>query len=141
MRCPTRTARCSSRVPLGAPRSASAESASRALGRILERLGLKNFDEDFYAPRKAFQSILSQHKVEDGFPECLARHERRRVIKRPYTAHATGVLHETVDKEDSGLEIKRSTRHGYPIIQSCNLGGAALRNVEVMPGPDEGASA
>jgi len=115
-----------------------AESFSRALGRILERLGLKDFDEDFYALRKTFQSIMSQHNVEDGIRESLAGHERRRIINKHYTAHETGVLKETVDKADFGLEISHSPRHGFPIIRSCKLGGAAMLDVEVVLGHDEG---
>ncbi|MHA6326840.1 site-specific integrase [Roseivivax sp. CAU 1753] len=115
----------------------AAENFSRSLGRILSRLGLKDFDEDFYALRKTFLSMLSQHGVEDGLRQAIAGHHRHTIINKHYTAHRTVEMKEAVDRADFGLEIAHSPRHGFPIIRDCRLGGAVQVGVEVVLGADE----
>nr|WP_139218732.1 integrase [Roseivivax halotolerans] len=115
----------------------ASENFSRSMGRMLSRLGLKDFDEDFYALRKTFLSMLSQHGVEDGLRQAIAGHHRHAIINKHYTAHRTVEMKAAVDRADFGLTISHSPRHGFPIIRDCNLGGAIQVGVEVILGADE----
>ncbi len=94
---------------------------SKALNRILDRLGLGDFDEDFYAMRKTLSSMLHLSGVTEGQRQALAGHRRGTVLNRHYTAHNTRHLKAAVDRADFRLEIDYSPRHGFPVIASCDL--------------------
>ena len=89
------------------------------MSRILSRLGLKDFDEDFYALRKTFLTALDSNGVSDGKRKALAGHRDRDVTNVHYTAHDARNLKKAVDLVTAqlGITVVHSPRHGFPIIQ------------------------
>ncbi|MEY8837453.1 tyrosine-type recombinase/integrase [Cribrihabitans sp. XS_ASV171] len=110
------------------------------LRRILDRLGLGDFDEDFYALRKTFLSMLRQAKVNDGQRQAIAGHKHGSILNIHYTAHNTRDLKAAVDKADFKLEIGRIPRFGFPVIKRCDLAAREKLDVEVTIN-DAGAAA
>jgi integrase len=104
---------------------------SKALGRILDRLGLGDFDEDFYAMRKTFSSMLHAADVPEGQRQALAGHKRGTMLNRHYTAHNTRHLKTAVDRAEFRLEIAFSAEHGFPVVASCGLAAQERLAVDV----------
>jgi integrase len=109
---------------------------SKALNIILGHLGLRNFDEDFYAMRKTFSSMLNDKKVPENERQALAGHKRGSVINLHYTAHRTKNLKAAIDKADFQLEISFSEPHGFPVIAGCGLSTGDAIAVDVVLGED-----
>ncbi len=93
---------------------------SKAFNRILDRLGLGDFDEDFYALRKTLSSMLHAADVPEGQRQAIAGHKRGTMLNRHYTAHNTRHLKTAVDRADFGIEIGDSP-FGFPVITACGL--------------------
>ena len=89
------------------------------MSRLLSHLGLKDFDEDFYALRKTFLTALDSNGVSDGKRKALAGHRDRDVTNVHYTAHDARDLKKAVDLVTAhlGIRVVYSPRHGFPIIQ------------------------
>jgi integrase len=104
---------------------------SKAFNRILDRLGLGDFDEDFYAMRKTLSSMLHAAKVPEGERQALAGHKRGTMLNRHYTAHNTRHLKSAVDRAEFRLELAFSAEHGFPVILSCGLAAQERLAVDV----------
>lgn len=97
--------------------------------RILDHLGLGDFDEDFYAMRKTLSSMLRSADVTDGQRQAIAGHKHGTVLNIHYTAHNTKDLKAAIDKADFKIEIGRKRHYGFPVILRSNL--ARTDNLEV----------
>lgn len=129
--------------PEAARRTTSGDVTSafgKHLRRILDHLGLGDFDEDFYAMRKTLSSMLNSAHVSDGQRQAIAGHRHGTILNIHYTAHHTKDLKDAVDKADFKLEISRRRQYGFPVIKSCNLASAAVLTVDVTLG-DNGEAA
>ncbi|MFT6533912.1 MAG: integrase [Limimaricola cinnabarinus] len=104
---------------------------SKALNRILDALGLGDFDEDFYALRKTLNSMLSAEDVAEGQRQAIAGHKAGTILNRHYTAHRTKELKAAVDRADFQLRIEESAQHGFPVITGCSLSGQDALAVDV----------
>lgn len=104
---------------------------SKSLNRILERLGLKDFDEDLYAMRKTLSSMLRAADVTDGERQAIAGHKHGSILNRHYTAHYTRKLKDAVDKVELGLRIRFDPKRGFATIASCGLAGGTVYDVDV----------
>jgi hypothetical protein len=94
---------------------------SKALNRIPDRLGLGDFDEDFYAMRKTLSSLLRRAGVEEGQRQAIAGHRNGTILNRHYTAHYAKDLKTAVDRADFQLSIVLDRRRGFPTITSCDV--------------------
>ncbi|WP_316635436.1 DUF6538 domain-containing protein [Ruegeria intermedia] len=101
------------------------------LRRIFDHLDLGDFDEDFYAMRKTFHSILRSEEVNDGQRKAIAGHRHGDVLNIHYTAHQTKDLKAAVDKVNLKIEIGRRRQYGFPVIKSCALAKSSALDVEV----------
>ncbi|RMH44606.1 MAG: integrase [Alphaproteobacteria bacterium] len=101
------------------------------LRRILDHLELGDFDEDFYAMRKTFLSMLSSAQVKEGQRQAIAGHKHGTITNVHYTAHETADLKRAVDRADFGLEIQFRRQHGFPVITGCRLANGSALDVEV----------
>ncbi|MHA6267199.1 site-specific integrase [Aliiroseovarius sp. CAU 1755] len=130
--------------PEAAGRSQSGDVSSaygKHLRRIFDHIGIGDFDEDFYALRKTFSSMLNREKVDDGERQAIAGHRHGSIINVHYTAHHIGDLKEAVDKADFKLKIGRKRQYGFPVILSCDLAQASTLDVEITLGDDSEADA
>lgn len=110
--------------PDAARRSAKgnpAEPFGKALYRILDRLDLRDFDEDFYALRKTFSSMLNRAGVAENQRQAIAGHGGGTVLNRHYTAHHTEDLKTAIDRADFKLEIVHDDWRGFPVIKASTL--------------------
>ncbi|WP_421905010.1 tyrosine-type recombinase/integrase [Mameliella sp.] len=108
----------------------------KRLSRILNHLDLRDFDEDFYALRKTFSSMLRAADVNDGQRQAIAGHSHGTVLNIHYTSHNTADLKKAADAADYQLQIKFSPRHGFPIIVGCGLQPNGTASVELTVGDD-----
>lgn len=104
---------------------------SKSLNRILERLGLKDFDEDLYAMRKTLSSMLRAADVTDGERQAIAGHKHGSILNRHYTTHYTRKLKDAVDKAEFDLTIRFDPKLGFATIASCGLSGGTVYDVDV----------
>ncbi|MGP6087560.1 tyrosine-type recombinase/integrase [Antarctobacter jejuensis] len=109
----------------------------KRLSRILNHLDVRDFDEDFYALRKTFSSMLRAAEVNDGQRQAIAGHSHGTVLNIHYTSHNTADLKKAADAADYQLEIKHSPKHGFPIIVGCGLQPAGTASVDVTIGDDQ----
>lgn len=109
---------------------------SKSLHRGFKAMGIGDFDEDFYALRKTFQTILNAENVTDGERQALAGHRSGSIINRHYTAHHTKKLKLAVDKADFALTIEHDPQLGFPVIKSCNLVQGAVFAVDATLAED-----
>ncbi|MEC8668530.1 MAG: integrase [Pseudomonadota bacterium] len=116
------------------------EPFSKAYYIILNHLDLGDADEDFYALRKTFHSLLRAADVADGQRQAIAGHRTGSIMNIHYTAHRTKELKEAVDKAEFALEIGFSEEHGFPIILSCGLSKGSPLFVDVTLADDGTAS-
>lgn len=105
---------------------------SKALNRILNTLGLGDFDEDFYAMRKTLSSMLGAADVQEGQRQAIAGHRNGSILTRHYTAHHTRNLKAAVDKADFQLQFKHHPTLNFPVIASCGLASSRNFCVEVV---------
>jgi len=105
---------------------------SKALNRILESLGLGDFDEDFYAMRKTLSSMLGAADVQEGQRQAIAGHRNGSILTRHYTAHHTRDLKTAVDKADFQLSFKNHPTLNFPVIASCGLASRQAFTVDVV---------
>ncbi|WP_245840994.1 site-specific integrase [Puniceibacterium sediminis] len=120
--------------PEAARRSTTGDVTSafgKHFSRILVHLGLGDFDEDFYAMRKTLSSMLHSAKVSDGQRQAIAGHRHGSILNVHYTAHHSKDLKVAIDRADFQLTIGHSSRHGFPVIRKCSLGGLRSFAVEV----------
>ncbi|MBI6630899.1 site-specific integrase [Pontibaca salina] len=125
--------------PEAARRTTSGDVTSafgKHLRRILERLDLADFDEDFYAMRKTLLSMLRSASVSDGQRQAIAGHKHGSILNVHYTAHQTHDLKAAVDKADFKLEIGRRRKYGFPVILRCNLAQQEELKVDVTINDD-----
>ncbi|MGV6804162.1 MAG: DUF6538 domain-containing protein [Ruegeria sp.] len=101
------------------------------LRRIFGHLGIGDFDEDFYALRKTFSSMLKREMVVDGERQAIAGHKNGNVLNVFYTAHHVQDLKKAVDKADFKLIIGKKYRYGFPVILACNLAQSSTLEIEV----------
>jgi hypothetical protein len=130
--------------PEAASRSKSGDVSSaygKHLRRIFDHIGIGDFDEDFYALRKTFSSMLNRENVDDGERQAIAGHRHGSIINVHYTAHHIKDLKEAVDKADFKLKIGRKRQYGFPVILSCDLAQGSTLDVEVTLGDDSEAVA
>ena len=94
----------------------ASEAFSKHMSRLLSHLGLKDFDEDFYALRKTFLTALDSNGVSDGKRKALAGHRDRDVTNVHYTANDAKDLKKAVDLVTAhlGIRVVYSPRHGFP---------------------------
>jgi hypothetical protein len=104
------------------------------LQNILKRLGLSDFQEDFYASRKTLLTMLEKADVEEGRRQAIAGHRQGKIINIHYTAHDVEALKCALDKADFKVEIKLDPKLGFPVIQRCNLGGKPMLDLDVTLG-------
>ena len=130
--------------PCAARRSAGA-TLSAAFGKhlrhLLGKLGLADFDEDFYALRKTLSTELARLDVADGRRQAIAGHKGGAIINRHYTAHHAADLKRELDRVDLCVEVAHSERHRFPVIAECHLAAGATVDVDVALGDDLGACA
>ncbi len=88
---------------------------------VFSRLGVADFDEDFYALRKTLLSNLSDAEVPDNQRKAIAGHRQQDIINRHYTAHRTKKIKASLDRIDHGLTVEFSAEHGFPVIRGCDL--------------------
>jgi integrase len=120
--------------PEAARRSAKGDVTSafgKHFRRILDRLGLGDFDEDFYAMRKTLSSMLRSAEVTDGQRQAIAGHQHGNILNIHYTAHHTKDLKAAVDKADFNIEIGRRRQYGFPVILGSNLAQTDSLEVEI----------
>jgi integrase len=120
--------------PEAAARSEAGDASSafgKHLRRILARLDLGDFDEDFYALRKTFSSMLRSAEVQDGQRQAIAGHKHGNILNIHYTAHKTKDLKRAVDLADFKLQIGKHPEYGFPTILGCNLAQETSLKVEV----------
>jgi integrase len=130
--------------PEAAGRSQSGDVSSaygKHLRRIFDHIGIGDFDEDFYALRKTFSSMLNRESVDDGERQAIAGHRHGSIINVHYTAHHINDLKEAVDKADFKLNIGRKRQYGFPVILSCDLAHGSTLDIEVILGDDNEAEA
>ncbi|WP_394181175.1 site-specific integrase [Yoonia maritima] len=109
---------------------------SKALNRGLASMGLGDFDEDFYALRKTFHSMLSDCDVSDGERQAIAGHSRQSVINRHYTAFRSKKLKKAVDAADFAVSIDQHPKYKFPVITSCNLANRETFSIEATLADD-----
>ena len=130
--------------PCAARRSAGA-TLSAAFGKhlrhLLGKLGLADFDEDFYALRMTLSTELARLDVADGRRQALAGHKGGTIINRHYTAHHAADLKRELDRVDLCVRVAHSERHRFPVIAECHLAAEATVDVDVALGDDLGACA
>ena len=130
--------------PEAAGRSQSGDVSSaygKHLRRIFDHIGIGDFDEDFYALRKTFSSMLKRENVDDGERQAIAGHRHGSIINVHYTANHINDLKDAVDKADFKLNVGRKRQFGFPVILSCDLAQGSTLDVEVMLGDDSEADA
>lgn len=130
--------------PEAAGRSQSGDVSSaygKHLRRIFDHIGIGDFDEDFYALRKTFSSMLKRENVDDGKRQAIAGHRHDSIINVHYTANHINDLKDAVDKVDFKLNIGRKRQFGFPVILSCDLAQGSTLDVEVMLGDNSEAEA
>lgn len=104
------------------------------LRRIFGHLGIGDFDEDFYALRKTFSSMLKREMVVDGERQAIAGHKNGNVLNIYYTAHHVQDLKNAVDKANFKLMTGKKYRYGFPVILACNLAESSTLEIEVTLG-------
>jgi integrase len=120
--------------PEAAARSEAGDASSafgKHIRRILARLDLGDFDEDFYALRKTFSSMLRSAQVQDGQRQAIAGHKHGNILNIHYTAHKTKDLKRSVDLADFKLQIGKHPEYEFPTILGCNLAQGKSLKVEV----------
>ena len=130
--------------PEAVSRSKSGEVSSaygKHLRRIFDHIRIGDFDEDFYALRKTFSSILKRENVDDGERQAIAGHRHGSIINVHYTANHINDLKDAIDKADFKLNIGRKRQYGFPVILSCDLAQGSTLDIEVILGDDNEAEA
>ncbi|WP_241963051.1 integrase [Thalassorhabdomicrobium marinisediminis] len=106
------------------------------LRRILDHLGLADFDEDFYASRKTLSSMLDKAGVSEGRRQAIAGHSQGTILNCHYTAHNVEQLKSALDEADFKLEISHNPKLGFPVIRKCHLAGQTMLDLEVTLSED-----
>jgi integrase len=108
---------------------------SKAFNRILDRLGLGDFDEiSTPCARPSAQCCMDRASLK-GSARRSPDTRGVRMLNRHYTAHNTRQLKAVVDQAEFRLEIEYSPRHGFPIVFACGLAGQESLAVEVTLDP------
>lgn len=130
--------------PDAAERAAGA-TLSGAFGKHLrhlyKKLGIADFDEDFYALRKTLSTELARLDVSDGRHQAIDGHEGGAIIDRHDTAHHAADLKRDLDRVDLRLEIRTCAQRGFPVILGCGLAAGPVVEVDVALGEDGGVCA
>jgi len=120
--------------PEAAWRSSTADvtsAFSKHLRRVLSRLGVADFDEDLYAARMTFSSMLNAASVPEGQRQAIAGHQSGSILNCHYTAHNVGDLKIAMDKANFQVEIRYRKEYGFPVICGCSLKKEAAFRAEV----------
>lgn len=110
---------------------ASSDAFGKHLKHLYSRLGLADYDEDFYALRKTLATRLAKLKISDSIRQAILGHRCGSIINRHYTAQEAPALKEVLDEVSFDVEIKASKAHGFPVVYRCLTGHATVFEVDV----------
>lgn len=110
---------------------ASSDAFGKHLKHLYSRLGLADYDEDFYALRKTLSTRLAKLKISDSIRQAILGHRWGTIINRHYTAQEAPALKEVLDEVSFDVEIERSNVHGFPVVGRCLTGNATVFEVDV----------
>ena len=110
---------------------ASSDAFGKHLKYLYSRLGLADYDEDFYALRKTLATRLAKLKISDSIRQAILGHKCGTIINRHYIAQEAPALKEVLDEVSFNVAIKVSNAHGFPVVERCSHASATVFDVNV----------
>ncbi|RMH47259.1 MAG: integrase, partial [Alphaproteobacteria bacterium] len=123
----------------GADIAAISNNFGKQLKTLFRRLGIADWNEDFYALRKTLSSALEDAGVPENRRQAIAGHAGGTTLNRHYTRRNVSILKSELEKFDLKVTVGFSEAHGHPVIEDCGLVAKPEARVEVELGEDETA--
>ena len=108
-------------IAAGAGLSDMRDIFGKRMATVFRGIGIKDWNEDFYALRRTLSTALSKAGAEESKRQAIAGHSSGTVLNIHYTSHAMQDLKAVLDQVDFGLSITWSEKHGFPVIRGCDL--------------------